>query len=103
MSAGTTTRFLGLFLVFAALGLSQDANPKQEQVPPPPTTSAESSDDSLSKALLRIELNLKQIAEDINAVAGRMPSRHEDRNSPSTPDVLKIHELLKNDDPVTVV
>jgi hypothetical protein len=103
MSVRTATAFLNSFLVFAAFGLSDGANQKRQQVPLSPGTSVESSDDSLSKALLRIELNLKQIAEDINAVAGRIPSKTGDGDSHTAPVAPKIHELLKNDDPATLV
>jgi hypothetical protein len=99
MSVRITTSLLSSFFVFAALGLSQSRNQTQQPPSPRQTSSAETSSDSLPKALLRIQMALKQISEDIKAVDAGMV--REPGSSVSM--ASRIHQLLKNDDPATNV
>ena len=68
MSVRTATTLSNVFLAFAFLGLSHAG----QQPLPTRTASVESSNDALPKALQKIQMELKQIAEDINTVDARM-------------------------------
>ncbi|HEU0007248.1 MAG TPA: hypothetical protein VFS12_14790, partial [Terriglobia bacterium] len=70
---------------------------------PPQTASAKSSNDSLPKALLRIQTELRQIAEDINAVGARMLQESVNGSYQTVSMAPKIQELLKNDDPAMLI
>jgi len=57
----------------------------------------------LPKALLRIQTELSQIAEDINAVGARMLQESVNGSDQTVSMAPKIQELLKNDDPAMLI
>jgi len=99
MSFRIATVLLYFFVVLAVPGLSQGG------LQPLPTRAAsvESSYDSLPKALQRIQIELKQIAEDIKTVEARMLRDSHNNRDQAVRSAPKIDELLKNDDPVTLI
>jgi len=103
MSVRIATTCLNSFLALATLGLSQDPNQTRQQLSTAQTPSVESSDKSLPKGLLRIQLELKQIAEDINTVNARMLRASGNGNNQTVSMATKIHELLKNEDPAMLI
>ena len=90
---------LNSFLALAPFGLSQDSNQTRQPPSPRQTASAQSSNDSLPKALLRIQTELRQIAEDINAVDARLLQESGSGKGKEVSILTKFHQLLKNDDP----
>jgi len=99
MSVRTTTTLLNVFLALASRGLSQAA----QQPPPTRTAAVESSNDSLPKAFQRIQVELKQIAEDIATVEARMLQAPRNGRDPTVSTASRIRELLKNDDPAMLI
>ena len=99
MNVRISTIYLSAF--FALVPLKPSEDPNQRQWPSPPeTTSHESNSDSLSKVLLKIQAELKQIAEDINTIDAKLLQSRNGGNQ-ATPISSKVHELLKSDDPAT--
>ena len=94
---------LNSILALAPFGLSQDSNQTRQPPSPPQTSSAKSSNDSLPKALLRIQTELRQIAEDINAVGARMLHESVNGSDQTVSMAPKIQELLNNDDPAMLI
>ena len=99
MSVRTTTTLLNAFLALASLGLSQAG----QQPLPTRTAAVESSNDSLPKAFQRIQVELKQIAEDIATVDARMSQQSRNAGDPTVSTASRIRELLKNDDPAMLI
>ncbi len=103
MKVRIATAVLNSLLGLAPVGLSQDPNQTRPQPSPRETVSAESSNDSHPKALLRIQMELQQIAEDINTVAARMLQESKNDSGQTVSLAPRIHELLKNDDPARLI
>jgi len=99
MSVRTATKLLNVFLALASCGLSQAG----QQSLPSRTASVESSNDFLAKVLQRIQMELKQIAEDINTVDAMMLQESHNGRDQTVTTAPRIHELLKNDDPATLI
>jgi hypothetical protein len=99
MNVRIATALLPIFLVLASLGLSQAPH----QPSPTPTTSVDSGNGSLPKALQRIQTELRQIAEDINTVDSKMLQKSRNSSDPTASIAPRIHELLKNDDPASLI
>src|SRR5687768_521550 len=99
MNARIAAVLLHFFIVLAVLGLSQGG----QQPLPAQAASVESSYDSLPKALQRIQMELKQIAEDIKTVEASMLQKSHNGRDQTVPSAPKIHELLKNDEPVKLI
>ena len=99
MSVRTSTALLNIFFALFFLGLSQ----AEQQPLPIRTASAGTGIDALPTALQRIQVELNQIAEDINTVDARiMQESHNGRDQTVSP-APRIHELLKNDDPAALI
>jgi hypothetical protein len=99
MSVRTTTTLLNVFLALASLGLSQAG----QQPLPTRTAAVESSNDSLPKAFQRIQVELKQTAEDIATVDASMSQQSRNGGSPTVTTASRIRELLKDDDPAMLI
>ena len=99
MRVRTATAFLNVFLALASLGLSQAG----QQPLPARNASVESSNDFLPKVLQRIQMGLKQIAEDINTVDAMMLQESGSGKGKEVSIPTKAHQLLKNDDPATII
>jgi len=99
MSARIATVLLHFLVALAVLGLSQGG----QQPLPTQAASVESSYDSLPKALQRIQMELKQIVEDIKTVEASLLRKSDNGRDQAVPSAPKIHELLKNGDPVTLI
>ena len=96
MSVRTATTLLNAFLALASVGLSQAG---QQPLP----TAIESSKDSLPKAFQRIQVELKQTAEDIATLDASMSQQSRNGGSPTVSTASRIRELLKNDDPAMLI
>jgi hypothetical protein len=97
MSVRIATALLNALFVLASLTLSQAT----QQPLPTPTASVDSGNDSLPKALQRIQMELRQIAEDIGAIDSKMLQRSHNVSDPTVSIASRIHELLRNDDPAS--
>jgi len=96
MSVRTATTLLNAFLALASVGLSQAG---QQPLP----TAVESSNDSSPKAFQRIQIELKQAAEDIATLDASMSQQSRNGGSPTVSTASRIRELLKNDDPAMLI
>src|SRR6185503_1154964 len=96
MSVRTATTLLNAFLALASVGLSQAG---QQPLP----TAVESSNDSTPKAFQRIQVELKQTAEDIATVDASMSQQSRNGGSPTVSTASRIRDLLKNDDPAMLI
>src|SRR5687767_13613690 len=99
MSVRTAIALLNVFLAIASLELSQAG----QQLLPTQAAALESSNDALPKALQRIQMGLKQIAEDISTVHARMLQEPRNGRDQTVSIASRIHELLKNDDPAMLI
>jgi hypothetical protein len=102
MTVRITTTCLVLF-AGAHLGVGQDSRKTPPQTSPIQVAPSESSHDSLPKAILRIQRELKQIAEDINTVNARMLRESGNGSNQTVSMATNIHELLKKEDPATLI
>ncbi|MSO22589.1 MAG: hypothetical protein EXQ58_04895 [Acidobacteria bacterium] len=103
MSVRIATVFLNSFLALVPLGLSQNPNQTRQHLSTAQTPAVESSNKSVTKALLRIQLGLKQITEDVNTVNARMFQESGNGSDQTVSMAPRIHALLKNDDPATLI
>src|SRR5687768_3545457 len=100
MNVRIATDLLPIVLVLASsLGLSQAT----QQPLPTPTASVDSGNDSLPKALQRIQMELRQIAEDINTVHSKMLQSSQNDSDRTVSIASRIHALLKNEDPASLI
>ena len=100
MNVRIATHLVPIVLVLASsLGLSQAT----QQPLPTPTASVDSGNDFLPKALQRIQMELRQIAEDINTVDSKMLQSSQNDSDRTVSIASRIHALLKNDDPASLI
>ena len=97
MNVRFATHLLPIVLVLASsLGLSQATQQT-------PTASVDSGNDFLPNALQRIQMELRQIAEDINTVDSKMLQSSQNDSDRTVSTASRIHALLKNEDPASLI
>lgn len=105
MRVEIATATLACFLALARPGLCQDPNQGRPQPSSPQTDTAsvEPSLTPLPKVLLRLQTELKLIAEDIRGVEARMLLESGQVGHQGVLPVSNVHALLRNNDPATLI
>ena len=87
--------FMFSMLIAVFLSLGQVQPPQQSHLSQPPT--ALSDNDGLKKELLRIQMELNQIVQDMDAIDTRMMQGITNKGVSGTSQIIpKVHELLKS-------
>lgn len=99
MSVRIARVFFYSFLILTPLGLSQNPNHTQQRTPRQ-TTSVDALSNAVPNALLRLQMELEQLADDLNTVDARL-LQQSGAKSDAVAIPTRVHRLLKIEDPAS--